>query len=91
MALIIASACARVAAVRVLVRRGAKVCYHGKHGVISVWSVTISKVVKSWLQVSRFNETLRIKSSSNTSGVETKGTDRTVEWDRPSEVQIAWV
>ncbi|KAI8649318.1 NACHT domain-containing protein [Fusarium sp. Ph1] len=59
-ALMIASACGRLEAVRVLVRRGATVTYNGRIGPVNVFSVARSRKVKSWLLVGRFNDRLRL-------------------------------
>jgi hypothetical protein len=59
-ALMIASACGRLEAVRLLVRRGATVAYNGRIGPINVFAVARSKKVKSWLLVGRFNDRLRL-------------------------------
>ncbi|UPK99839.1 hypothetical protein LCI18_010774 [Fusarium solani-melongenae] len=62
-ALMIASACGRLEAVRLLVRRGATVTYNGRIGPINVFSVARSRKVKSWLLVGRFNDRLRLHAS----------------------------
>lgn len=59
-ALMIASACGRLEAVQLLVRRGAAVSYNGRIGPINVFSVARSSKVKSWLLVGRFNDRLRL-------------------------------
>lgn len=59
-ALMIASACGRLEAVKFLVRRGATTSYIGRRGSIDVLSVARSASVRSWLLVGRFNEQLRI-------------------------------
>ncbi|RSL55640.1 hypothetical protein CEP53_007043 [Fusarium sp. AF-6] len=52
-ALMIASACGRLEAVQLLVRRGAAVNYNGRIGPINVLSVARSWKVKSWLLESK--------------------------------------
>lgn len=59
-ALMVASACGRLEAVKLLVRRGAVTSYVGRRGLIDVLSVARSTSVRSWLLVGRFNEQLRI-------------------------------
>lgn len=59
-ALMIASACGRLAAVKFLVRSGAATSYRGSKGRIDVFSVARSKTVRSWLLVGRHNEQRRI-------------------------------
>ncbi|KAF4967728.1 hypothetical protein FSARC_4789 [Fusarium sarcochroum] len=60
-ALMIASVCGQLPAVKLLIRKGAKVCYTGRHGFLSVFSVARSKSVKSWLLAGRFYDQTRIK------------------------------
>jgi hypothetical protein len=60
-ALMIASACGQLEAVKLLVRRSARVCYDGRVGKLSVFGVARSRVVKAWLLVGRFNDQRRIK------------------------------
>jgi ankyrin repeat protein len=60
-ALMIASACGQLEAVKFLIRRGARVCYEGRVGKLSVFGVARSKVVKAWLLAGRFNDQHRIK------------------------------
>lgn len=62
-ALMIASACGILESVKLLVRRGASVCYIGKRGPINAYLVARSKAVKRWLLVDRFHDQLRIKSA----------------------------
>ncbi|CAF3488621.1 unnamed protein product [Fusarium graminearum] len=59
-ALMIASACGKLASVKYLVRAGAKIDYIGRRGYTSALSVTVSKVVKQWLLVGRFVEQKKI-------------------------------
>ncbi|KAJ3459740.1 hypothetical protein MRS44_015813 [Fusarium solani] len=66
-ALMIASACGRLEAVRLLVRSGATVTYNGKIGPINVFSVARSRKVKSWLLVGRFNDRLRLHAADEAS------------------------
>ncbi|KAI8650907.1 NACHT domain-containing protein [Fusarium keratoplasticum] len=66
-ALMIASACGRLEAVRLLVRRGATVTYNGRIGPINVFSVARSRKVKSWLLVGRFNDRLRLHAADEAS------------------------
>ncbi|KAI8712007.1 NACHT domain-containing protein [Fusarium sp. LHS14.1] len=66
-ALMIASACGRLEAVQLLVRRGAAVSYSGRIGPINVVSVARSRKVKSWLLVGRFNDKLRLHESEEAS------------------------
>ncbi|KAF5639652.1 ankyrin repeat [Fusarium sp. NRRL 52700] len=72
-ALIIASACGRLDAVRHLVRAGAKIDYLGKRGHVSTLSVTESKVVRDWLLVGRFVEQPKIATAAD---CETSGTEK---------------
>ena len=60
-ALMIASACGQLDAVKLLVRRNARVCYDGRVGRLSVFKVATSKIVKAWLLVGRFNDQRRLK------------------------------
>ncbi|RTE72924.1 hypothetical protein BHE90_012644 [Fusarium euwallaceae] len=59
-ALMVASACGRLEAVKFLVRSGAATSYVGRRGFIDVISVARSASVRAWLLVGRFNEQLRI-------------------------------
>ncbi|KAH6991909.1 hypothetical protein EDB82DRAFT_427570 [Fusarium venenatum] len=59
-ALIIASACGKLASVKRLVRAGAKIDYIGSNGHTSALSVTKSEVVKQWLLVGQFVEQKKI-------------------------------
>ncbi|OBS23314.1 hypothetical protein FPOA_03863 [Fusarium poae] len=63
-ALMIASACGRLASVKLLVRSGAKTHYVGRKGYTDVFSVTQSKLVKQWLLVGRFVEQKKIATSN---------------------------
>ncbi|RBR25411.1 uncharacterized protein FIESC28_01848 [Fusarium coffeatum] len=60
-ALMIASACGQLDAVKLLVRRNAKVSYEGRAGRLSVFKVAISTAVWEWLLVGRFTDQRRIK------------------------------
>ena len=61
-ALMIACACGRLDAVKLLVRRGAAICYVGKKGLTSaVIAGHRSKAVIAWLLVGQFNEQKRLK------------------------------
>ncbi|KAF5005359.1 hypothetical protein FDECE_8171 [Fusarium decemcellulare] len=64
-ALMIASACGKLEAVKLLVRKGAATSYVGRIGSINVFSVTRSKKVKAWLLVGRFNDRLRLNASGD--------------------------
>lgn len=55
-AVIVASACGNLDAVRVLVRAGASLSYRGEKGHKSVFTFCRSKVVRQWLLVDRFTE-----------------------------------
>lgn len=55
-ALVVASACGYLEVVRILVRAGASLSYHGQHGHKSVFDFCRSKVVRNWLLVDRFRE-----------------------------------
>lgn len=60
-ALMIACACGRLDAVKLLVRRGAAICYFGKEGLTSaVVAGHRSKAVIAWLLVGQFNEQRRL-------------------------------
>ncbi|XEV04395.1 hypothetical protein FSHL1_009682 [Fusarium sambucinum] len=59
-ALIIASACGKLASVKRLVRAGAKIDYIGSNGHTSALSITKSEAVKQWLLVGRFVEQKKI-------------------------------
>ncbi|KAF4472043.1 Ankyrin repeat [Fusarium albosuccineum] len=59
-ALMIASACGKLEAVKLLVRKGAATSYVGRIGPINVISVARSKKVKAWLLVGRFNDRLSL-------------------------------
>ncbi|KAF5548252.1 hypothetical protein FMEXI_4816 [Fusarium mexicanum] len=72
-ALMIASACGRLDAVRHLVRAGAKIDYLGKRGHVSALSVTESKAVRSWLLVERFVEQPKLATAAE---CETSGTEK---------------
>ncbi|KAH7196516.1 uncharacterized protein B0J16DRAFT_390429 [Fusarium flagelliforme] len=71
-ALMIASACGQLDAVKLLVRRDARVCYNGRVGRLSVFKVATSKIVKAWLLVGRFNDQQRMKCSPEHDSTETK-------------------
>ncbi|KAJ4263529.1 hypothetical protein NW762_006348 [Fusarium torreyae] len=64
-ALMIASACGQLDAVKLLIRKGAKVNYTGRHGFLNVLSVARSRSVWSWLLVGRFNDQPRIKEAAH--------------------------
>ncbi|KAF5677114.1 hypothetical protein FCIRC_6841 [Fusarium circinatum] len=72
-ALMIASACGRLDAVRHLVRAGAKIDYLGKRGHVSALSVAESTVVRSWLLVERFVEQPKLATAAE---CDTSGTDK---------------
>lgn len=55
-AVIVASACGNLDAVRLLVRAGASLSYRGENGHKSVFTFCRSKVVRRWLLVDRFTE-----------------------------------
>lgn len=59
-AVIVASACGNLDAVRVLVRAGASLSYGDENGHKSVFTCCRSKVVRRWLLVDRFTEQPRI-------------------------------
>lgn len=71
-ALMIASACGQLEAVKLLVRKNARVCYEGRVGRLSVFKVATSKTVKAWLLVGRFNDQQRIKNTVEHTSKETK-------------------
>jgi hypothetical protein len=48
-------------AVKLLIGRGAQVCYMGKTGFYSLYRVPRSEAVRNWLLVGRFNDQKRIK------------------------------
>ncbi|KAJ3531214.1 hypothetical protein NM208_g8973 [Fusarium decemcellulare] len=64
-ALMIASACGKLEAVKLLVRKDAATNYVGRIGPINVISVARSKKVKAWLLVGRFNDRLRLNASGD--------------------------
>lgn len=67
-ALMIACACGRLDAVRLLVRRGAAISYVGKRGLTSaVIAGHRSNAVIAWLLVGQFNEQNRLDCSDQTS------------------------
>lgn len=55
-ALIVASACGQIGAVRILVRAGASLSYRGETDHRNVFTFCRSKVVRSWLLLDRFTE-----------------------------------
>lgn len=75
-AMMMACACGRLDAVKLLVRRGAAICYVGKKGLASaVIAGRRSKAVIAWLLVGQFNEQKRLKhgdQASSSDGVHTK-------------------
>ncbi|KAH7160715.1 hypothetical protein EDB81DRAFT_713509 [Dactylonectria macrodidyma] len=64
-ALVVAGAFGKLDCVKYLVRSQASVSYIGKRGPMNVISLTRSEPVKAWLLVGRFNEQLRIDTSSS--------------------------
>lgn len=67
-ALMIACACGRLDAVKLLVRRGAAISYVGKNGLTSaVIAARRSKTVLVWLLVGQFNEQRRLNYGDETS------------------------
>ena len=67
-ALMIACACGRLDAVKLLVRRGAAISYVGKNGLTSaVIAARRSKTVLVWLLVGQFNEQRRLNHGDQTS------------------------
>ena len=63
-ALMIASACGSLDAVKLLVRRGAAICYVGRKGPRSALSIARSSTIRSWLLVRQFSERLLIEAAS---------------------------
>lgn len=59
-ALILASACENLEAVKCLVNHGAAISYTGEGGFRSAFTVTRSEKVRQWLLVGRYQERLRI-------------------------------
>lgn len=57
-ALIVASVCGSLQAVRCLVRHGAAIAYNGSHGFTSALTKTRSAKIRAWLLVGRFTEVL---------------------------------
>ncbi|KAI0837971.1 hypothetical protein F5Y06DRAFT_269495 [Hypoxylon sp. FL0890] len=58
----IAGICGSFDAVKFLVRHQAEVYYTGKDGPVSILSLTDSKIIREWLLVKRFTESLMIES-----------------------------
>ncbi|KAH6964615.1 hypothetical protein DER45DRAFT_557035 [Fusarium avenaceum] len=85
-ALMIACACGQHSAVKLLVRKGANLGYHGKHGWISVMELTRSKAVRKWLLVGRFNDQMRLQGGSDvpTTGMQAQ----TGRWRGPIQVRV---
>ncbi|UPK90862.1 hypothetical protein LCI18_001797 [Fusarium solani-melongenae] len=59
-ALMLASACGSLEAVKLLVRRGASVCYFGKNGVTSCLALAGTEAIRAWLLSGRFMDQQRI-------------------------------
>ncbi|KAL2689478.1 hypothetical protein Neosp_003532 [[Neocosmospora] mangrovei] len=59
-ALMLASACGSLEAVKLLVRRGASVCYFGKNGFTSCLTFAGTEAVRAWLLSGRFVDQQRI-------------------------------
>ncbi|RSL66088.1 hypothetical protein CEP54_003914 [Fusarium duplospermum] len=59
-AIMLASACGSLEAVKLLVRRGASVCYFGKNGLTSCYVLAGTESIKSWLLSGRFMDQRRI-------------------------------
>ncbi|KAJ4200945.1 hypothetical protein NW767_007080 [Fusarium falciforme] len=59
-AVMLASACGSLEAVKLLVRRGASVCYFGKNGVTSCLALAGTETVRAWLLSGRFMDQQRI-------------------------------
>jgi hypothetical protein len=72
-ALMVAGACGSAEAVKLLVRKGARLCYTGFAGPTNIMALIRSKSVKRWLLVERFSEQRRIEPANrhSWSGVET--------------------
>ncbi|EEU46553.1 uncharacterized protein NECHADRAFT_37523 [Fusarium vanettenii 77-13-4] len=87
-ALMIASACGRLEAVKFLVRRGATSSYIGRRGSIDVLSVARSASVRSWLMVGRFNEQLRISMGEVTNS---SSTAQTFPWSGIAQAKFRHV
>lgn len=64
-AVILASACGNVEAVRVLVRAGASLSYEGQNGHRNVFTFCRSRAVRRWLLVERFTEQQRVEVGSH--------------------------
>lgn len=59
-ALMLASACGSLEAVKLLVLRGASVCYSGKNGVTSCLTLAGTEAIRAWLLSGRFMDQQRI-------------------------------